>query len=126
MRTDVRTVPSPLGPGSAPLRTDAIAASDWIFYDLETGGFGLDSTVILQLSAACGNKTFDCYVDPPPNYVIPEAASAVNQLRVLNGRLTYKNQLVQSKTHTGSILAFHWLAGAVQSSNPNGPQDFYF
>ena len=110
-RTDVRTVPSPLGPGSAPLRTDAIAASDWVFYDLETSGFGLDSAVILQLSAACGDKTFDCYVDPPPNYVIPAAASAVNQLRVLNGRLTYKNQPVQSEPIQEVFSLFiGWLA----------------
>ena len=93
----VRTASTPMGPLSVPMRTGEVAPSDWVFYDLETSGFGPNSTAILQLSAVCGDRTFNCYVDPLPNYVIPPGTSAVNQLRVVNGRLTYKNQLVQSK-----------------------------
>ena len=100
----------PVEPISVPPGMDVIVTSDWVFYDLETGGFGLDSTVILQLSAVCGEKTFDCYIDPPPNYVIPPAASAVNQLRVVNGRLMYKNQPVQSKPMQEAFSLFiGWL-----------------
>ena len=101
----------PLEPFSVAPRMDVIATSDWVFYDLETSGFGLDSTVILQLSAVCGDKAFDCYIDPPPNHVIPPATSAVNQLRFVNGRLTYKNQPVQSKPMREVFSLFiGWLA----------------
>ena len=104
----VRTVQ--MGPVSVPPRTGVVAVSDWVFYDLETSGFGLHSTVILQLSAICGDRTFNCYVDPPPNYVIPPGTSAVNQLRVMNGHLTYKNEVVQSKPLQQVFLLFiDWL-----------------
>ena len=45
----------------------------------------------------CGEEIFDSYIDPPPNCFIHEEASKTNNLRLINGRLTYKLQPVQSK-----------------------------
>ena len=65
---------------------------------------------ILQLSAVCGENIFDSYIDPPPKCYIHPDASAVTQLRIQNGRLTYKYQLVQSKPIQEVLRTFiGWL-----------------
>ena len=88
-----------------------IGTSDWVFYDLETTGFGSYNDVeILQLSAVCGDEIYNSYVDPSENCKIDPRASEVTELRMQNCRLTYKNQPVQSKPMKDVLREFiGWL-----------------
>ena len=104
----------PVKPEPKPVSLRLIETSDRIFCDLETSGFGVyTDTAILQLSAVCGDKMFDNYIDPPPGCKINSVASDVTNLRIQDGRLTHKNWPVQSKTNPRCPKAVHSLAETV-------------
>ena len=66
----------------------------FVFFDLETGGFRYLEHDILQISAVCGDKEFNVYIEP--TRPIPREASNVNKLTLLNGKLHYEMNPVET------------------------------
>ena len=66
----------------------------FVFFDLETGGFRYLEHDILQISAVCGDKEFNVYMEP--TRPIPREASNVNKLTLVNGQLNYKMRPVET------------------------------
>ena len=66
----------------------------FVIFDLETGGLRYLEHDILQISAVCGDKEFDAYVEP--TRPISREASNVNKLTHVNGQLHYKRNPVET------------------------------
>ena len=80
----IATVPGPISlTGKEPV----------VFLDLETTGLGQDAD-ICQLSAVCGNKSFDIYTMPIKP--ISSGASAVTGLTVKNNKMYHNGKEVDS------------------------------
>ena len=66
----------------------------FVVFDLETGGLRYLEHDILQISAICGNKEFNAYVEP--TRPISSEASNVNKLTQVNGQLHYHSNPVET------------------------------
>ena len=66
----------------------------FVVFDLETGGFRYLEHDILQISAVCGDKEFNVYVEP--TRPISREESNVNKLTHINGQLHYHSNPVET------------------------------
>ena len=66
----------------------------FVVFDLETGGLRYLEHDILQISAICGDKEFNAYVEP--TRPISREASNVNKLTHVNGQLHYHSNPVET------------------------------
>jgi len=74
-----------------------------IVFDLETTGLSRQAAIV-QLSAICGEKTFDSYIFPDTN--ISESATRVSGLKISNGELLHNGVPVKTETLKDSIESF--------------------
>ncbi|XP_015199146.2 protein PML isoform X1 [Lepisosteus oculatus] len=85
-----------------------VATQDWatgtiVFFDLETTGLDLSSNII-QLSAVCGELTFNTYILPVQP--ITQGASAVNGLTMEDGVLLLHSEPVETTSIGEALTAF--------------------
>ena len=76
----------------------------FVVFDLETGGLRYLEHDILQVSAICGDKEFDAYVEP--TRPISREASNINKLTHVNGQLHYKRNPVETIPITDALQQF--------------------
>ena len=76
----------------------------FVVFDLETGGLRYLEHDILQISAVCGDKEFNAYVEP--TRPISREASNVNKLTHVNGQLHYKRNPVETIPITDALQQF--------------------
>ena len=76
----------------------------FVIFDLETGGLRYLEHDILQISAVCGDKEFNAYVEP--TRPISREASNVNKLTHVKGQLHYKRNPVATISIMDALQQF--------------------
>lgn len=102
-----------------------------VLVDLETSGFGMDPSCILQIAAKCAEKSFQRYINPGAKPISAEV-TAVNNLKNVDGDLFYMGNKVVSVPLNAAIKEFlDWLAShekkcciATHSLGFDGPRLF--
>ena len=89
----------------------------FVFFDLETGGFQYLEHDILQISAVCGDKELNVYLEP--TQPIPREASNVNKLTAKR-KTTLRDESSGNRSNQRGVAAVHTVSQGNPETYPGG------
>jgi len=86
------------------LSLEEVSSSALVFFDTETTGFGNATAEIIQISAKCQSRNFDCFVKPRRG--IKSRITELTGISMLRGIMYHRNIPVASRDTKTSLIDF--------------------